>query len=221
MNYKELHDLIQKGDKEFLKIYLDNLKAKLENINSLNDKLSALLILIVVTYFLIKNSLISNVNLGLIELNNFEIGLIAIPLIFSFLLLYYAILNAHRSEVYRASKIISHYLIKGEILNPDQELYPNDLVRQFLPFSMWEDIMRMNYHGTKYGCLPALMTIPLLGIIILPIWFQYYSIEHLIIDHWNKGIYVQIVVILTIWIIFYTLFFYYKLFKINLKREKQ
>src|SRR5690606_9944394 len=106
-----------------------------------------------------------------------------------------------------------------EIMNPDQELYSNDLVRQFLPFSMWEDIMRMNYHGTKFGCLPALMTIPLIGIILLPFWFQYYSIRHLITDHWDKGIHVQIAVVLTIWIILYTLFFYYKLFKINLKKE--
>lgn len=100
MKDQELYEMINNENEDFLKAYLDSLKAKLENLNSLNDKLSALLILTAVTYFLIRNSFISSVDIGPIELSNFDVGLIAIPLIFSFLLLYYAILNAHRSEVY-------------------------------------------------------------------------------------------------------------------------
>lgn len=218
MKDQELYEMINNEKEDFLKAYLDSLKAKLENLNSLNDKLGALLILTAVTYFLIRNSFISSVDIGPIELSNFDIGLIAIPLIFSFLLLYYAILNAHRSEVYRSSKIIAYFLLKKEIMSPDLEIHTPFLVRLFLPFSMWEDMMRMNKHGTN-GCIPALMSIPLLGIVILPFWFQYYSVMHVITHHWDDGFYVQVSIVLTIWIILYTIFFYYKLFKINSSRK--
>jgi len=220
MKDQETLDFIANSDEELIKDYLKELMNKLQLINSKNDKLSLLLILTTVTYFLIKNSLIANISIGPIELSKFDIGIIVLPPIFALMLLYYAVLNVHRAEVIRTSKVISYALLKQEKKNIDDEFYASAIVRQFLPFSFWEEIMKMNYHQNKVGCISSILSLPLLGIGILPFWFEIYSIKILIIEYWNAGFFVKINVFVSIWIVLYTIFYYIKLIIIQIEINK-
>lgn len=221
MKDKEIIYFIDNSDEELIKDYLKELMNKLHLINSKNDKLSLLLIFIAIIYFLIKNSLVANVNIGPIELSKFDIGTIVLPPIFAMMLLYFAVLNTHRAEIIRTCKIISYALLLQEDKKIDNEFYAHPIVRQFLPFSFWEEIMKMNYHQNKMGCIPALLSLPLLGIIVLPFWFEYYSLKILIVDYWNKSFFVKMNVIFSIWIVLYTIYYYVKLVIIQVQINKE
>lgn len=211
MNKTDIYELVKDKNKEFLLQYLDSTKAKIQSMNAQVDRLSIILLLIVIIYFLARNAQVTSFDLGVIQIKNFELAVIALPLVFTFLFLYFAIINSHRSEVYKAGKIIANYLFTDKLINPDNQKSSNTLVRLFLPFSMWEEIQKANQKGSKMGCVATFFTIPLIAFIILPLWFQYYSIRTLIFDYWHLGLYIKILVITNIWLILYTFYFYIKL----------
>ncbi len=216
MKDQELQDFLDGSDKETIKYYLDNLKTKLSELSTRNDRILILMLLTVVSYYLIENSMLSSVKLGFVELNRFDYALIIIPPIFSFLYLYYIVQFFHSSEIRKASKNISNHLFKGENKEIDPDSFAGDLINNFLPYSFFDDINKIFTTGSKAGCVSmlfiVLLSFPIVGIYFTPFIFQYYSLKKMLIEQWNNGFLARVLIILTIWLIVYTVFFIIKFF---------
>jgi hypothetical protein len=202
MKEEEIIGFINASDRGIIKDYLDGLKSKIEALDTKNDKISILLVLTIVAYFLIQNSLITNVNFGLIEINKADIGIIAIPPIFSLLLLYYTVLTTHKSELLNTSNILTQYYFKGARINEENTSKTGNFERQFLPYSFWTELSKVfDGNDKKFGCFAVLLILPILfALVIIPFWFQFYTVKILILNYWDKDVYAKPAVYLTCWI---------------------
>ncbi|RIJ42675.1 hypothetical protein [Pontibacter oryzae] len=200
MNEKELVEFINRSDRSVLKEYLDSLKAKIETINTRIERILLLLLLTFISYFLIQDASISNINLGIIELSKAEVGTIMIPPVFAFLYFYYAVLNNHLAVTLKMSKVMAHYLLYNEIKSVSQLSNPGDIILQFLPFSFLSDLFKISLRPLAFGCIFIILALPILLMIgFIPFWFEYFTIRYLIENYWGKSILIMPAVIVSTW----------------------
>jgi hypothetical protein len=220
MTDKEIDDFIENSSEEKLKDYFDSLVQKLQTLNAKNDKLSLLLGLLILSYFVINKNVISNINLGPISINDISNAKLFIPLIFAFVLLIFATLNAHKAVLLQNIRKVGvkYYKVRDA---GNQEFYSNRFLRMLLPFSFWEEISTIYFSGGKFGCMAVLLTIPLFLLILIPFFFEYFALKIIIIEKWHNSLLEKGIVILTIWILVAAIFYYFKLFEMKIKEEKE
>lgn len=212
MNERELRDFISQSDKSLLKEYLDSLKGKIETINARIERILLLLLLTFISYFLIQDASISNINLGIIELSKAEVGTIMIPPVFAFLYFYYVVLNNHLAVTLKMSKVLAHYLLYNEIKPVSQLSNPGDIILQFLPFSFLSDLFKISLRPLAFGCIVIILALPILLMIgFIPLWFEYYTIRYLIENYRGKSVLIMPTVILSAWFAVLTVIYLVKL----------
>ncbi|SDY05344.1 hypothetical protein SAMN05444411_1161 [Lutibacter oricola] len=220
MTDKEINEFIKNSTIEDLKDYFNKLIERLNESSKRNDKLSLLMGILIVSYFIIDKNSVSNINLGIISINDMSIAKILIPLIFAFVLLIFATLNAHRAKITKNIKIIgqSLYNLKEDPLA--DSYYPNSFLRLIMPFSYLEELNSKYMKNGKFGCLTLFMTIPLYPIIALPFIFEFIALRKMILNDWSNGVFEKIITILTIWIILISIVYYIKLLSTSINENK-
>jgi len=218
MTEEDINAFIEKNSEESVKEYFNLLLVKLDSSNQRNDKLSLLMGILILLYFLLDNKVVSNINLGPISITEFNLAKVLIPLAFAFILLMFATLNAHRADVIKNIRQIGIRLYNLEE-NGKQEFYSNSFLQLIMPFSMWEELNSKYLKDGKTGCLTVLLTLPLYSIILSPFIFEYYALKTLFIEKWGLGLIEKIVIVLTIWILLSAIIYYIKLFTMKVKEE--
>jgi hypothetical protein len=205
----EIQILITSTTKESIKEYVDALKSKVDSLDAKSERITLILLLIGITYFLIKDSLIAQVNLGIVELSKVDIGLIAIPPVFTFLLFYYTVLNTHKSRSLNSCKVLIHYYYFGEVKSLRDVAKEESFVHLFIPFSVFGEIS--NITKNKVGCFSGLLHLPLFGLIFMPFWFLYHSLSYLYFEYWDKSTFAKPALFLSVWLVLVTITFFIKL----------
>ncbi|MFA5296645.1 MAG: hypothetical protein WC389_00375 [Lutibacter sp.] len=221
MTDKEINEFIQDNSPENLKDFFKILIDKLNTTNKRNDKLSLIMGLLIVAYFIIDKNIVSNISLGPISINDVSLTKLFIPLIFAFVLLVFATLNAHRAVLLKNIKKIGkvHYNLKETPL--EDPYYSNSFLRLIMPFSYLEELNSKYINNGKYSWPAFFMILPLFPLILSPFIFEFYAVKTMILNNWENGILEKIVIILTVWIITTSIIYYVKLLSSTIKENKE
>ena len=167
MTDKEIDEFIHNNTTENLKEFFNGLIEKLNTTNKRNDKLSLLMGILIIVYFIIDKNIVSSINLGPISINDISLTKLFIPLIFAFVLLVYATLNAHRAMLLQNIKSIGTTLYKLQESPLEDPYYPNSFLRLIMPFSLWEELSSKYIGNGKFGCLTLFMILPIFLTILI------------------------------------------------------
>ena len=83
----------------------------------------------------------------------------------------------------------------------------NFFTRLVSPFSFWSELN--NYFEKKVGCLGVLLLIPSFSIIFIPFYFEFVCIKFIILNYWASWL-AKISIILSVWLLLVTLYFFYQ-----------
>lgn len=217
---KEIDEFIQNNTIENLKDFFNVLIEKLNTTNKRNDKLSLLMGVLVTLYFIIDKNIVSSIDFGPISINDISLTKLFIPLIFAFVLLVYATLNAHRAMLLQNIKRIGSTLYKLQESPLEDPYYPNSFLRLIMPFSIWEELSNKYVGNGKFGCLALFMILPLFPLILFPFVFEFYAIKTMLQNNWGNGILEKTIIVLTIWIILTSIIYYIKLLSSSIKENR-
>ena len=218
MTEQEIDKFIENNSDESVKEFFNLLLVKLDSSNKRNDKLSLLMGLLILLYFLFDEKMVSSISLGPVSITDLNLAKLFIPLVFAFILLIYATLNAHRTDVLRNIRQIGIRLYNIEE-NGKQEFYSNTFLQLIMPFSMWEELNSKYLKDGKTVCLTLLLTLPIFPLIFSPFVFECYALKILFTEKWSVGLMEKVVIVSTIWIILSAVIYYVKLFAMKIKEE--
>ncbi|MCH8234356.1 MAG: hypothetical protein IIB82_17185 [Bacteroidetes bacterium] len=220
MTVDEIDKFISNNSETKIQDYFNNLVSKLKATNSRNDKLTILMGILIVFYFVTDLKVVSKFSLGPIELTDFHLVKLFIPLAFSYVLLVFATLNAHRAQIIKNIRQIGKGLYQLNENVAEDSMYSNVFLQMIMPFSFWEELNSKFMKDGNVGCLTIFLTIPLYPILLTPFVFEYIAIKNLIINNWQNGWIEKGVIILTIWILISAIIYYIKLMKTAISEVK-
>lgn len=217
MTEQEIKDFIKSNTDERIGEYFNLILAKLNLASKRNEYLSFIMVILVVLYFIVDKNIISDLSVGPVTLVDVSVTKMFIPLLFAFVLLLFATINAHRADIIQNIREIgvNYFNLRQE---EKQEFYSNPFLQLLMPFSFWEEINTKNLNGGA-GCLTLLMTIPLYPIIAAPFVFEYHAIKSLINERWDNGNWDKVLIIFTVWMVLSSIVYYFRLFRMKIKEQ--
>lgn len=219
---KQIIDFIDSNEEEKVKDYFYKLLAKLESIKIENHKIQIWLLVLVVIHFGIDFNFFKNIDLGFInvETNNHFLKLF-IPIVFNFMLLQFATLNAQRAIVIDNIREVGSHYLKLESNQVEKSFYSNIVLRSVMPFSLSEEVNDKFFHNGKVGVLTTILTLPLFLIFPAPFVYQYFAIKDQILNFWGINWFQNLVIILNIWLLLVVITYYIKLFSKAIKEARK
>lgn len=209
MKEKEIKNLLQSNDTERLNFYLSAILSKSKDIEKENNKLGLMMIFLILLFYLIDYTKADTLNIGPISIKDLSSIKVFIPLVFSFLLLRYKVINSHKAELIRIVKLFSqrHFNFDNSNIKPE---FTDDFTRTLLPISLYEEFNKLNYKGTsKFGCLGAIFVFPLsIGITLFPLFMEFIWLKEFMTGFKALDLYEKASIILTIWIIIIAIYYF-------------
>lgn len=217
MRVKLIMDFVDNNSIEQQKQYNRDLIEKLKELSTLNNKISLYMILLVIIYFFFKEAAIKDVDVTFMKIEKFETIAQLTPALFSLILLYFTIINAHRAELIQFSRVLTYEIYNNTIENKSSIIYsePNTFARLIQPFSAWLETSKWDING-KASPMDALLRLPLLIMMLLPFGFIIYSLKILYSQYWELQ-FSKYAFVFTIWITAYNIYSFLRVMKKNYK----
>jgi hypothetical protein len=209
MNRKEILKFITENQNERLLDYYDKCYEKLRDLNRQIDKLTLYLIIIIFLYFIASSTTISSLQIGPANISDISLLLKIIPVIFAFILLQIVVISSQKAELFTIVKMIflANYIQDVNPKHMDNE-HNNVFTRLLLPFSYSIELLKFN--GKKdnilNNCFGALLGLPLLSLIFLPFYFEYYMLKVIWNDYFEQAL-GMVSFWLSIWIMLYLIYY--------------
>lgn len=217
MKKKEIVHLIKSNDTDKLNLYITELLDKSKILDRQINLTSIGMVILALLFYLGNLNVVTEIQLGPLKVGDVTILSFILPLTFSFLILRYIILNAHKAEI---KDVIS--VFAKEYFDYDNSkiggLETDDFTRLILPISMYDEIGKLAYKS-RNGCLSVLFPLPILAIVFAPYilvtsWLYPQVMKFSSIDISNK-----LLLITTIWILLFSVFYVVKTMVIGYNRE--
>lgn len=207
---------------EHLPDWYDKLNYKLEELNKLSNRISIYMIVCIIGYYLVSNSIASSVQISVFTFTDLTIVPKLMPLLFSYLILKLLVLSNSRAEVLKVLKYLSLATYKQGLTAKDFKInYFNDFTRILLPYSFWLELQKLFNTETKVvDVVGYLLAIPVLIIYIIPLYFQWMITKSAIYNFWNDDL-TRYAIVGSVWINTYSLFCMIKGTILTLKENKQ
>lgn len=209
MNRKEILKFISENQNDKLLDYYDKCYEKLKDLNQQIDKLTLYLIIIVFLYFITSSTTISSLQIGPANITDISLLLKIIPVLFAFILLQIVLISSQKSELFTIVKMIflANYIQDINPKHMDNE-HNNVFTRLLLPFSYSIELLKFNIKENNFfnSCIGLLLGLPLLSLIFLPFYFEYYMLK-VIWNSYYEELLGMISFWLSIWIMLYLIFY--------------
>lgn len=211
--------ILKHNSEEKIKDILNRLYLKLETLNKRNDKISLLMGLIVLTYFIVDRKILTKINIGPLNFDDTDFVKLFIPMAFAFILLIYSTINIHRSKLIENIKFLQkeHYnlFMKKEDKISVIEMYFSPIL---LPFSIYDEISFAYTIKGKVNFLIGFLVLPVFLLIILPFYFEYIILKDIITNYWHNGLLEKSAVIITLWLLLIVLVIYLMMIVRHIKK---
>lgn len=223
MNKADLILFIQENQGEKLQDFYDKMYEKLQLLNKKIDKLTFYIIVITGLYLITSKASITSFQVGPVSISDITIIPKLLPILFSAILFDLIITSNHKGEVYTTVKYIFLSNYKQKILPKDLEDGTNNaFTRILLPFSYTTELSRLNSSsGCIIGAFAGIaLVIPLLVVISLLFYFEYYMIRDLYTKFYDDTL-GKICFWITIWLSAATAFYFLSNFYKNFQHAKK
>lgn len=219
---EDILKFIMENQDEKLMDFYNKTYEKLNDLNRRIDRISLLLGMIVLIYFIASKATISSFSIGPVTISDISLISQILPILFGWLLLDLAITSGHKAELQTTVKMIFLALYKQEIDPKDLEDGKLNLFsRIILPFSYASELSKFSsVKGSMVaGCLGGILFIPLLGLIILPFFFEFHLLKDIYQNHFHTTI-GKISFYFSIWLVLTVVYYYANLIILTFKNQK-
>lgn len=178
--------------------YLDKLIDNIKEVSGMVFRYFLYLILILFVYYLLAESELKNVTIGIVEITNLKVVTIFTPPVFAIVYLIVFIGEYRREDLMHQAKVLFNMLHKTDLGADDLHRHHfNDFNISFLPFYLPAELNHKL--GTKglWNILVVLLLVLFyltLGVALYA--FEYYILKNLF-DLWDEGVLVKSVFVLT------------------------
>lgn len=223
MNRNDVIKFISDNQNERLLDYYDKCYDKLKELNIKIDKTTLYIVIISFLYFIASGTTISSIEIGPATISDISILLKIIPVLFAFLLLQIIIISSQKAELFKIVKLIflANYV---QNINPKEFENENNNIftRILMPFSYSTELLKfsMEKTGLVNSCIGAILVLPLLSVVFLPFYFEFYMLKTIWTNHYSD-ILGKISFWLTIWITAYMLHYLISNFIVNFRDAKK
>lgn len=210
MNRRDVLKFIEENDDHIVSDYYDKCYAKLNELNKRIDKISLYMVIIVFLYLIASSTTISSIQIGPVTISDASLLTKTIPVLFAFLLLQLVVISSQKGELFTVVKFIFLAKYKQDISKKDLDNDHNNLfTRLLLPFSYSTELLKFNSNQPNFlnSCIGAILVLPLMSLILLPFFFEYYMLEAIWKKHYTE-IVGKISFWLSIWIIAYLIYYF-------------
>lgn len=217
MKNEEIEQIINKTETDKLNIYLSLLLSKCKDIEKENNFIALIMILLVLLFYSASFGQLDSLKIGPISIKEINSIKIFIPLVFSFLIFRYLIINSHKAEIEKIVKIFSRDFFKIE--NNDIEKL-DDFTRTILPISIYTEINNLTTKGkSKFGCFGAILIFPIVGIAIIPYTLQFIWLKDFLSNYDKYNFFQKSAIILSLWITILSLYYFIHSIIIKMKEN--
>jgi len=223
MTKEEILKFISENQGEQLLDFYDKTYEKLKDLNRRIDKISLFLIVLVFLYFIASSATISSFSIGPIAISDISLISQLIPILFAWQLLDLAITSGHKSELHTTVKFLFLSIYKQDVNPKDLETGGfNVFTRIILPFSYTHELSKFSKEkkiNIAIGCLGGLLVIPLLLLIFLPFYFEYYMLKEVYFKYYSTT-FGKLSFYSSLWIIAMVFYYYINTTFLALKNYK-
>jgi hypothetical protein len=197
---------------EQVRDYLNKLIDNMKEVSSMVFKYFMYLIVILFVYYLLEESELKNLSIGVVEITNLKVIKIFTPPIFAVVYLVVFIGEYRREDLMHQAKVLFNMLNKTDLGVDDLERHHfNDFNISFLPFYLPAE---MNHKlGTKgIGNILVIMTLVVFYFVLSGSLyvFEYYILKELF-KLWGESLFINAVFVLTCILIFISFIFFFKI----------
>jgi len=204
---------------EQVKDYLDKLIDNIKEVSGMVFRYFMYLILILFVYYLLAESELKNVTIGIVEITNLKVVTIFTPPVFAIVYLVVFIGEYRREDLMHQAKVLFNMLHKTDLGADDLDRHHfNDFNISFLPFYLPAELNHKL--GTKG--LWNILVILLLVIFYLVLGGALYVFEYYILKElfalWTESLLVKCVFVLTCVLVFISFILF---FMITFKKQRE
>jgi len=199
--------------------YLDKLIDNIKEVSGMVFRYFMYLILILFVYYLLAESELKNVTIGIVEITNLKVVTIFTPPVFAIVYLVVFIGEYRREDLMHQAKVLFNMLHKTDLGADDLDRHHfNDFNISFLPFYLPAELNHKL--GTKglWNILVILLLVLFyltLGVALYA--FEYYILKNLF-DLWDDSLLVKSVFVLTCVLVFISFILF---FMIAFKKQRE
>ena len=209
MKKEEINEIIKNNSDDKLNIYLSALLSKCKDIEKENNFIALVMLILILLFYMADISKTESIQIGPISIKDINSIKVFIPLVFAFLIFRYIVISAHKAELHKIIKVFTRDFFKFKDLIEEDALRMDDFTRTILPFSIYGDLSNLSHKGkSKFGCFGALLIFPLSSIVIIPFVLEFVWIKQFIIDFSKLNFTQKSSVILSIWILVISLYYF-------------
>lgn len=211
----DIDNIINSNNEDKIHFYLSGLLEKSKEISTQKDKLSLIMLILILLYYIQDFGSIESLEIGPISLKNLDVVKLFIQIVFSYILLRYTVMSFHLGEISQIVRCFSekHFSCSGD-------LFIDDFNRTLMPFSMIDEINRFFGDGKlKAGCLdigPFLF----LPVALSPIVFEFLWLKPLFMTFSNNNILTNFSLIATCFLLGAGLMYIVNLLKLTKKQRE-
>ena len=218
MTEKEIKQLIENNKPDRLNLFLSGILDKAKNLDKQLNLTSIGMLILILLYYLGKSNIGSEIQLGPLKINDTTTLLYILPLVFSFLILRFVILSAHKAEIKKLIKVFAkqYFAFDNSIVDV---LFTDDFTRLILPVSIYDEIGKFNLK-TKTGCLSVILTLPMILLAFAPYFFVSIWTYPQLSKFAILGLYDKILVICTLWVLLLSIYYFIKTMILGVKENK-
>lgn len=217
-NY-EVKDILIKNNDDKLNIYLNILLSKCKDIAIESNLIAIIMLILILLFYLTDFAKADSLQIGPLSIKDINSVKVFIPLVFSFLILRYFIISSHKAELHKIIKEFSknHFCFETS----ENIFFIDDFTRSLLPISIYDEIGKLNYKDkSKLGCIGALLIFPISGLAFTPFIFEFIWIKKYIYEFNTLNLMQKSSVILSIWILLISVYYFFHTMKIEIKENK-
>lgn len=210
------------NEPEKVDAYIQRLIDNLKDIGSLVSKYYVYLLLIIFAYYLTKESQLETINLGIVQISDIKIIKILLPPVFTFIHLLLLLAENRRQLLSHQVKVLFNMRNKTELNSDDlQRTHFNEFNSSYLPFNFITELTHKINYSTFSGILVSILLICLVMFLSGALFvFEFLMLKDLY-ALWHDGILVKIILILTINMFIFSLYFAFRFAYKNSTEEKR
>jgi hypothetical protein len=209
MKNLEIKEMFRNNTDDKLNIYLSTLLAKCKDIEKENNLIALIMLILILLFYMADISQTESIQIGPLSIKDINSIKVFIPLVFAFLIFRYILISAHKAELHKIIKVFTKDFFNFNDSAQDDPLHMDDFTRTILPFSIYGELGNLSYKGkSKFGCFGAILIIPISGLALVPFILEFIWIKKFIIDFSTLNYTQKTSVILSIWILAISLYYF-------------
>lgn len=209
------------NDIDIVKDYLNRLVDNIKEVSGMVFKYFIYLILIIFIYYLLEESTLTSLKIGVVEISDLKVLKIFIPPLFAIVYLVVFVGEYRREQLMHQAKVLFNMINRTDLKTDDIERHHfNDFNISFLPFYLPTELthkLTANKFWDIIGVIILLIFYLVLGGAIYV--FEYFILKELF-KMWNDNFLVKSVFVITCTLVFISFFFFFKIAFSKQREEK-